>query len=102
MKYTLETFEQELSRRFPQNHVKVIEFNGTYKLIKYQCLDCGQIIIKTRANHLYENKSLCHKCFSPRDSKTREWIFNFIKNSSQFDFAKPWNGTTSINIFNLS
>lgn len=98
MKYTLETFEQELSHRFPQNHIKIIEFNGTYKLIKYQCLDCGQIIIKTRANHLYENKSLCHKCFSPKDSKMREWIFNFIKNSSQFDFVNHWSGTTSINI----
>ena len=96
MKYNKDTFEKELNHRFPNNHIRILEFNGTYKPIKYQCLDCGQIFTKTRANHLYENKSLCHKCFSTKDSKIRDWILDFIKNSSQFDFFEPWSGTTSV------
>jgi len=96
--YTLETFEQELMRRFPQNHIKVLEFNGTYKYIKYQCLDCGKIYEKTRANHMYENKTLCQKCYSSRNSKIRDWILDFIKKSQQFDFFKPWNNSVTVPI----
>ena len=96
--YTLETFEQELAKRFPQNNIKVLEFHGTYKYIKYQCLDCGRIYEKTRANHMYENKTLCQKCYTSRDSKIRNWIINFINNSQQFDFFKPWNNSVTMPI----
>lgn len=98
MKYTLKTFEQKLNEMFPNNHVKVLEYSGTFKPIKYQCLDCGRIIEKSRANHLYENKTLCSKCYSSKDSKIREWIKNFIKNSNQFDYAELWSGVTTIKL----
>ena len=94
--YTLETFEQELKRRFPQNNIKVLEFYGTYKYIKYQCLDCGRIYEKTRANHMYENKTLCQKCYTSRSSKIREWIIDFVNNSQQFNFSKPWNNSITV------
>lgn len=96
--YTLETFEQELARRFPQNHIKVLEFNGTAKYIKYKCLDCGKIYEKSRANHMYENKTLCQKCYTGRNSLERNWILDFVKNSKQFDFAEPWNNAVTVPI----
>ena len=98
MKYTLESFEQELKRRFPNNHIKILTFTQTNKPIKYKCLDCGTVYEKNRASHLYENKTLCQKCYTARDSKIRDWILNFIEQSQQFDFVQPWNNATSINI----
>lgn len=98
MIYTLETFEQELKKRFPNNDITVLTFTKTNAPMSYKCNTCGKIYEKARANHLYENKTLCQKCYTSRKSKLRDWILDFIKNSKQFDFYKPWYGATSENL----
>ena len=96
--YTLESFEKMLNERFPHNHVKVLEYTATNKSLIYQCLDCGQIYHKARANGLYENKTLCQKCYSSRKSKARNWILDFLKRTKNFELIEPWHGTTSVNL----
>lgn len=93
MKYTKESFYNELKRRFPNNEFQILEFSGTFKPIKYQCLTCGRIIEKNRANHLYENKTLCQHCYSTRNSKIRNWIINFFNTNSQFQLIS-WSENT--------
>ena len=56
---TKEDFMNEIKKRFPFNKIEIIEFYGASKEITYQCKDCGRIYHKSRANHLYENKTLC-------------------------------------------
>lgn len=96
--YTIETFEELLKQKFPNNDITVLSFSGTFKPISYRCNSCGRIYNKTRANHLYENKTLCQKCYSARNSMMREWIINFLDSSTQFSLAEPWCGTTSIDL----
>lgn len=92
--YTKETFYQKLKQHFPDNEFEILEFNGAFKPIKYKCLKCGKIIEKSRASHLYENKSLCQHCYSSKDSKIRNWILKFFKNTSSFSLIN-WSGNTS-------
>lgn len=94
MKYNKISFQQELERRFPDNMIKILEFSGTNKPIKYQCLKCNRIIEKNRANHLYENKSLCQHCYSVKESKIRNWIMNFFKTTNQFQLIN-WSNNTA-------
>lgn len=70
-----EKFQEELNNRFPQNKVKIIEYSKASGPIVYECLECGKIYKKSRANHLYENKTLCPICYSGRTSNCREWFF---------------------------
>ncbi len=93
MKYTKETFYQELKTRFPDNDFEILEFSGTSKPIKYKCLKCGRIIEKSRANHLYENKSLCQHCYSTKNSKMRNWILHFFQNTNKFELIS-WTKNT--------
>lgn len=79
-----EEFVQELSKRFPYNNIKILEYSGTSHPIKYQCLDCGRIYSKSRANHLYENKTLCQKCYTSRTSEVRNKFINKINKDSNF------------------
>ena len=69
---TAEQFQQELESRFPNNHIRILEYTKASGPIVYECLDCGKIYKKSRANHLYENKTLCSKCYSGKTSKVRE------------------------------
>lgn len=95
MEYTKETFQQELKRRFPQNDIELLDFNGTFKFLRYKCLTCGRIYEKTRANHVYENKTLCQKCYTARDSKIRNWIEHFFNTHSEFELLnKNWQTTS--------
>ena len=98
MKYTKESFAQELEKRFPDNKIEILEFNGTAKPIKYRCLSCNRIIEKSRANHLYENKSLCQRCYPTKYSKYREWIQKFFSTSVQFKLLQ-WSQNTADNIY---
>ena len=93
MKYTKESFQKELERRFPENDITVLDFSGTNKPIKYRCNKCGSIYSRTRACHLYENKTLCTKCYSARESKIRNWIYDFFKNSPNFEMINDWYNT---------
>lgn len=76
---TKEQFYQELITRFPKNHVEILEYTKASGPIKYKCLDCGRIYQKNRANHLYENKTLCQKCFSSRSSALRDSFLASLK-----------------------
>ena len=96
--YDKESFEALLKQKFPNNDITVLSFSGTYKPISYRCNSCGRIYSKTRANHLYENKTLCQKCYSARDSIMRDWILDFLAASTQFSLVEPWYGTTSVNL----
>lgn len=98
MRYTKESFTQELQKRFPNNQFKIIDFSGTFNPITYQCLKCGKIITKTRASHLYENKSLCQHCDSTRDSKMRNWITKFFNNNKQFQLIE-WSGNAADRLY---
>lgn len=98
MIYTHESFEKELKRRFPNNDITLLTFTKTNAPVSYKCNSCGKIYKKAKASHLYENKTLCQKCYTTRKSKIRDWILNFIKNSNQFDFYTSWCGATSENI----
>lgn len=89
IKYSLEDFEKILQTRFPFNEIKVLKFSGAAKPIEYQCLQCGKTYYKTKANHLYENKTLCSHCYSARNSKVRDWINTFFQSSKQFQL-KNW------------
>lgn len=90
-----EEFYQNLKQRFPNNDFVILDFNGASKPIKYKCLKCGRIIEKNRANHLYENKSLCQHCYSTKNSKIRDWIENFFKNNKNFKLIEWDNNTGS-------
>ena len=97
MKYTKETFYQELKQRFPDNEFEILEYSGTFKPIKYRCLKCGRIIEKNRASHLYENKSLCQHCYSPHHSKIRKWIIKFFEETEQFQLIS-WSNNVGDNL----
>ena len=75
---TKEEFLKELKKRFPNNEIEILEYTGASKPISYKCLKCGRIYTKNRANHLYENKTLCQKCFSARTSNIRNKFINII------------------------
>lgn len=75
---TKEDFMNEIKKRFPFNKIEIIEFYGASKEITYQCKDCGRIYHKSRANHLYENKTLCQKCYSARNSEIKNKFLNYI------------------------
>lgn len=75
---TKEEFIIEIKKRFPFNNIEIIEFNGASKEITYQCKDCGEIYHKSRASHIYENKTLCQKCYSTRNSEIRHKFLNYM------------------------
>lgn len=93
--YNKDSFEKLLKQKFPNNDITVLSFTTTNGPITYKCNSCGREYSKSRANHLYENKTLCQKCYTARESKIRDWIFEFIEKSSQFSFAEKWHGATS-------
>lgn len=69
---TKENFLEELQRRFPENKIEILNYTKASGPITYKCLECGTIYKKNRANHLYENKTLCQKCHTGRFSQLRE------------------------------
>lgn len=73
--------------------IELIEYSGASKPITYMCKRCKRQYSKTRANHLYENKTLCLFCNSPHDSKIRKWIINFLKETKKFKLIE-WHGNT--------
>lgn len=98
MKYDLVSFQEKLKTLFPNNKIQILQFEGTYGYMKYQCLECGRIYEKTRANHAYENQTLCSHCYSARNSKLRNWILKFLKINKQFTLVEKWNGNTGDNL----
>lgn len=80
---TKEIFYEELCKRFPNNSIEIIKYTKASGPIEYKCLFCGIIYKKSRANHLYENKTLCQKCYSGRTSKMRE---NFLQELEKSNF----------------
>lgn len=91
---TKEEFEKELLKRFPNNNVEILQYSGASKPIRYRCLECGREYYKNRANHLYENKTLCQRCFTARDSKIRDDFLNKVANSN-FEVVSPVGSTAS-------
>ena len=81
---TKEDFKKELIKRFPQNNIEILEYTGANQPIKYKCLDCGKEYYKNRANHLYENKTLCQKCYTSRESEIRNKFIYKINKDSNF------------------
>ena len=75
---TKEEFLKELKKRFPNNKIEILEYSGVSKPIKYKCLNCERIYTKNRANHLYENQTLCQKCYSAKLSNIRNKFINLI------------------------
>lgn len=90
-----EDFEEELKARFPNSNVEILTYTRASGPISYRCLDCGKIYSKTRANHLYENKTLCSYCFSGKTSKVRDLVYNKI--AKDFEIIE-WNGNTGVAI----
>ena len=90
-----EDFEEELKTRFPNSNIEILTYTKASGPISYRCLDCGKIYNKTRANHLYENKTLCSYCFSGRTSKVRDLVYNKI--AKDFEIIK-WNGNSGVAI----
>lgn len=78
---TKEQFSEELKRRFPKDNVEILKFDKASGPIEYKCLNCGRIYKKSRANHLYENKTLCQKCNSARPSICREGFLKALKDN---------------------
>lgn len=74
---TKEEFQKELNLRFPNNSIQILEYTKASGPIKYKCLDCGTEYNKNRANHLYENKTLCSKCYSGKTSQLREKFLSY-------------------------
>lgn len=69
---TKDTFEKELQMRFPENDIEILKYTKASGPIEYRCKKCGQVYQKSRANHLYGNKTLCSKCYSGKASALRE------------------------------
>lgn len=76
-----EEFMEELKERFPYNDIEIIQYMGASKPIAYKCKTCNQKYYKSRANHLYENKTLCQKCYSAKESEIRNKFKNIVRNS---------------------
>ncbi len=74
-----EDFQKELNGRFPENQVEILDYTKASGPIIYKCLQCGKIYKKSRANHLYENKTLCSKCYSGKTSELRIAFLERIK-----------------------
>ena len=89
-----EIFFKELQKRFPDNHIEILDYIKASGPITYKCLDCGTIYKKSRANHLYENKTLCQKCFTGRTSILRQTFLEKIKEN---DFELLDTPTKAIN-----
>lgn len=85
---TEQEFLEELEERFPFNKVKILDFSGASKPISYKCLCCNKIYYKNRANHLYENKTLCQICYTSRDSEVRN-KFIYALGKSNFEAVSP-------------
>lgn len=94
-KMIIEDFQKILNEKFPNNKVKILSFVGASKPIKYQCLTCNRIYQKTRANHLYENKTLCQKCFSTRKSNTLIKVRKILEKISDIECLNLENGNTA-------
>lgn len=88
-------FEKELIRRFPFNSVQILNFTKASGPIDYQCLTCGKIYHKSRANHLYENKTLCQKCYTARDSEIRNKFLNYIQKRNDFEVISQISAVTT-------
>ena len=89
-----EIFFKELQKRFPDNHIEILDYIKASGPITYQCLDCGTIYKKSRANDLYENKTLCQKCFTGRTSILRQ---TFLEKLKENDFELLDTPTKAIN-----
>ena len=64
-----------------------MEYNGTSKKCKYKCLDCERVYEKARASHLYENKTLCQKCCSPKNSEIKDNFIKKIDDNNNFELV---------------
>lgn len=76
---TKEEFELELKTRFPNNRICILEYEKASGPLVYKCLDCGKIYTKKKANKLYENKTLCSKCYTGKTSILRERFLNSLE-----------------------
>lgn len=85
---TKEEFYKEIEERFPYNNIEILEYDKASGPIVYKCLNCGRIYKKNRANHIYENKTLCQKCYTARDSEIRNKFINKINKDSKFELVK--------------
>lgn len=81
-KKTQEEFYQEIKKRFSQNNIEILEYSAAFKPFRYRCKECGTEYYKTRANHIYENKTLCLRCHPITKSKIRE---SFIKSIQELN-----------------
>lgn len=89
-----EDFQEELNNRFPNNRIEILQYTKASGPITYKCLDCGKIYQKSRANHLYENKTLCSKCYSGKTSELRN---AFLQRISEDGFELLDNPNKPIN-----
>jgi Zn finger protein HypA/HybF involved in hydrogenase expression len=76
----LQKMENELNKRFPRTPIKILSFTKRSGPITYECVKCHKIYNKARANHMYENKTLCSKCYSGRnETKTSIAVIKLLK-----------------------
>lgn len=82
--YTLETFQEKINKKYPNEILKVISFNGVNSPGTIKCLQCGEsYTLQNARNFIINNKKIvCKKCQGSK-SVTRE-----IKNKIEYVLPK--------------
>lgn len=88
-----ERFLKRLKEKYPQQEIELIKFETSRKEIIYRCKNCQKEYYLSKGYSIYRRTTLCFDCYPhQKTSGYRDWINNFIFNSSQFDFAGEWDG----------
>ena len=93
-----ELFLKNLKEKYPEQEIELVKFETSRKEIIYRCKKCGKEYYLSKGYSIYRRTTLCFDCYPhQKASEYRDWINNFISNSSQFDFAGEWDGKVGMN-----
>lgn len=75
-KLTIQQFEDSINAIHQKEKLKVLEFSTTSEPAKVQCLQCGTVYNKNRANQFTDKRkiSICKKCYPTHENTLKKFI----------------------------
>ena len=91
--YTLKTFQEKINKKYPDENLQVIEFNGVCYPGTIKCLDCGTLYtLKSARNFIIDSKNiLCKKCQGTKKiTKEVKNKIEYILKKSELKVIRPF------------
>lgn len=102
--YTIDSFQELIDKKFPEEKITILEFNGVNGPISFKCELCGHITTLKQGQYLNHKKKklACMNCHNNKDNIQKDYrnkINYLLKKHSDLEVIVPFTMVTKDMVF---